>query len=129
MNAQRRPIQDRRSASRITTGMSCKFTFEGVEHKAFIRDISLTGAFLWQTSMPPKGSNVSIKLEESLGDNPLILEGKVVRSDCKNTDRGTVGAFAVRFSNSSPAFIRLITKLSQETRGLKPMKGVGRRFR
>ena len=100
--------------------MPCKFTIEGVEHEAFIRDISLTGAFLWHTIMPPKGAHVSIKLEAASLDSPLILEGRVVRNDCKNTDRGTVSAFAVTFSNSSPEFIRLIGELSHESRGSKP---------
>jgi hypothetical protein len=119
MAVQRRPIQDQRYVSRITTHISCKLTFEGVAHEAFIRDVSLTGAFLWQTIVPPKGTHVSIKLEASSLDRPLILEGMVVRSDCKNTDRGTVGAFAVTFSNSSPEFIRLISKLSHEGCGVE----------
>jgi hypothetical protein len=100
--------------------MPCKFTFGGVEHKAFIGNISLRGASIWQTIMPPKGANVAIKLEASSLDSPLILEGKVVRTDCKNTDRGTAGAFVVTFSNSSPEFIRLLSNLSREGRGLKP---------
>jgi len=108
--------------------MRCKVIYAGIEHEAYIRDISLSGASLWQTFMPPRGSNVSIKLEEPSSKTQLILEGRVARTDCKTTDRGMTGAFAVQFSISSPEFVRLIGKLSKETQ-LKPMKGVGRRNR
>jgi len=112
MTEQKLPIQDRRSVSRLESLLDCRFSFEGTEHKAFIRDLSLKSAFLLSTFMPPHGVIISIKLETPALTGPLILEGKIVRRDCSHTDRGTTGAFVVTFSHSSPEFIRLVSKLS-----------------
>jgi hypothetical protein len=111
MSTQRRPLQDRRIASRINARLRCTFIFEGIEYEAFIQDISLAGAFLSSTFMPPWGVDLSIKLMTSLMEDPLTLEGKIVRRDCKLTERGTVGAFTIRFRHSSPGLVRLISKL------------------
>jgi hypothetical protein len=91
--------------------LKCQITFEGIEYEAFIRDISLKGALLLSTFTPPWGANISIRLEASLLEDPLILEGKIVRSDCKQTERGSVDAFTIRFSHNSPVLVRLINKL------------------
>ncbi len=111
MATQRRPIQDRRAALRYYANLTCQFTFEENEYEAFIREISLIGAFLWSTFMPPRGADVSVKLETSLLRYPLILEGKIARRDCKYTEWGKVGAFAITFSHRPPGLISLINKL------------------
>jgi hypothetical protein len=110
MSTQRRPIQDRRDLPRVNAHLRCKFTFEGNEYEAFIRDISLTGVFFWSTFMPPWGSDLSIELPTSLMEDPLILEGKIVRRDSIYAVGGTLGAFAVRFSRNSLGLVRLINK-------------------
>lgn len=112
MSTARRPIQDRRVASRVNAQLNCKFTFEGIEYEAFVQDISLAGAFLSSTFMPPWGGDLSIKLMTSVMEDPLILEGKIVRRDCKYTEQGTVGAFTIRFRHSSPGLVMLINKLA-----------------
>jgi hypothetical protein len=43
--------------------LDCQFTFEGIEYEAFIRDLSLKGAFLLSTFTPPYGANLSIRLK------------------------------------------------------------------
>jgi hypothetical protein len=111
MSTKSRPIQDRRKLSRVQTHLGCQFTFEGIEYEAFILDVSLAGAFLWSAFMPPWGASISIRLKTSLLENPLILEGQIVRRDCKQVERGTGNAFAIRFSHSSPGLIVLINKL------------------
>ena len=116
MSTLRRPIQDRRALSREKINLPCQFTFEGIEYDAYIGDISLKGAFLWSTFMPPWGAGLSVRIGTPLLENPLILEGKIVRRDCKQTERGTVGAFVIRFSSSSPALIVLISKLIKPQR-------------
>jgi len=63
VSTQSRPVQDRRSASRIQVHLDCQFTFEGIEYEAFIRDLSLKGAFLLSTFTPPYGANLSIRLK------------------------------------------------------------------
>ena len=108
---QGRPVQDRRSASRVMAQLKCQFTFGGVSHEAFIRDISLNGAFLWSTVVPAQGSNVLIRLETPLLKNTLALEGKVVRTDRTPKDHVNENAFAISFSHASAELIVLISKL------------------
>lgn len=93
--------------------MNCTFEFEGVEHHAFIRDISLTGAFLLSTFMPPHGAEISIKLQSSLLKSSMSLDAKIVRRECNYTDRGATEAFSVKFSRSSLDLVRLIGRLAQ----------------
>ena len=112
MTTQNRPVQDRRSASRIQVHLDCQYTFQGIEHDAFIRDISLKGAFLLSSFMPPYGANLSIRIKTALLEDPLILEGKIVRSDFKQIERGTVRPFIISFSYTSLALVTLISKLA-----------------
>ncbi len=111
MATQRHPIPDRREASRVGVNLCCQFTLKGIEHQAFIKDISPTGAFLWSTFMPPAGVDLSIKLDTSVTKTPLILESRVVRRDCKSTDQGTIGVFAVKFRRNFPGIALLLRKL------------------
>ena len=103
--------------------LKCQFTFSGVSHEAFIRDISLNGAFLWSSFVPAQGCDVLIRLETPLLKNTLVLEGKVVRTDHTPTDHGDENAFAIRFSHASAELIVLISKLvsivSQESDSVK----------
>lgn len=111
MSTQSRPVQDHRAVSRVQAHLGCQFTFEGIEYEAFIQNISLNGAFLWSTFIPPLGANLFIRLNTSLLEDPLILEDRIVLYDCKQTERGTVGGFAIMFSYNSPVLVRLINKL------------------
>ena len=72
------------------------------QHKAFFKDISLTGGLLWSSFIPSCGSNVSIELETFISEHPLIFRGSVVRRKLKHTDQGPVGAFAVAFTDAPP---------------------------
>ena len=112
MTTQNRPVQDRRSASRIQVHLECQFTFQGIEYAAFIRDLSLKGAFLLSSFMPPYGASLSIRIKTALLKDPLTLEGKIVSSDCKEIERGTARAFTINFSHTSLALVTLINRLA-----------------
>ena len=113
MKSQRHTVQDRRSVSRVTAHLACRFTCKEIEHGAIIQDLSLKSALLRSDLIPPHGADVSIRIETSLS-NPLILEGRIVRRDGKHAERGTAGVFMVRFNHNSPALARLITKLASK---------------
>ena len=113
MATQRRPTPERRAALRIKVHLGCRFTFKGIEHQAFIKDISPIGAFLWSAFMPPPAADLSIKVDTSFTKTPLILESRVVRRDCKSTGQATVGVFAVKFSQNSPGLLLLLNKLGK----------------
>ncbi len=108
----RRPVPDRRTASRIKLNLGCQFVFDKTEYQAVIKDISPMGALLWSSFMPPPAADVFIQIETHLLRIPIILEGKIVRRDCINTEQGSIGAFAVKFSGQSPALIVLINKIA-----------------
>jgi len=109
---QSRPVQDRRTVSRIQVHLDCQFTFQGIEYKAFIRDISLKSAFLQSSFMPPKGANLSVRIKTALLENPVVLEGKIIRSDFKDIERGKARAFTISFSHIPLALVRLISTLA-----------------
>jgi hypothetical protein len=111
MAAPKCPAPDRRRASRIKADLDCQIIYEGQAYEAIIRDVSLLGAFLWSNVIPPHDETVTIKLDPVSTENPIILEGSVVRRDCNDTEQGTVGAFAVTFSHNSPGLLRLIDRL------------------
>jgi len=111
MATQKRPVQDRRSTSRIATPAKCRFTYEGKEHQAFIRDISLRGLSILSQFMPPLNAEVCVNLETPPLNRPLTLTGKVLRRDFRCTERGQVNAFVVSFSQSSPEVVRSIYQL------------------
>jgi hypothetical protein len=106
------PIQEYRESLRIGLNLDCRYTFGGIEYKAFIKDISLTGALLLSDFMPPWGSDISIKIETSHLKLPLILGSKIVRRDLNCADGDTAGAFAVAFNHSSPGLLQLIDELT-----------------
>lgn len=111
MATQRRPIPQRRASPRINVDLGCQFIVNETEHKALIKNISAVGALLWSGFMPPPAADVSIKIGTSLLKLPIILQCKIVRRSRVNTEQGPMGAFAVRFSRSSPALMGLISKL------------------
>jgi hypothetical protein len=92
--------------------LDCRFTFQGSEYEAFIRDISLKGAFLLASFMPPNGANLSVRIKTALLEDPVVLEGKIIHSDCKEIERGKARAFAISFSHTSLALVTLINKLA-----------------
>ena len=112
MENPKHPTPDRRAAPRFKAQLDCRIIFEGNEYDAFIKDISPMGAFLWSAFMPPPAADVSIKVETSFIRTPLTLDGKIVRRECRETEQGTMGAFAVKFKTSSPALTLLISKLT-----------------
>ncbi len=105
------PVPDRRGAPRAKVHLDCQVLFEGDEYDAVIQDISLLGAFLWSSFTPPHDATVSIRLKPAFMEDPIILEGNVVRRDCKQTEKGPVGAFAITFGHNSPGLLRLIDRL------------------
>ena len=109
MSTQSRTIKDQRSVSRVKANLSCQFSFEGLLHDAYIMNLSLNGAFLWSTFIPPKGSHVVITLKTPLLKNGLTLESEVVRTQGAMKDG--INAFAVRFSHNSLDLIELVKNL------------------
>jgi hypothetical protein len=105
-------VQDRRAVSRVSADMECRYTYDGMEYSGFVREISLKGALLLSSYMPPHGAAISIRLNASLRDGQLLLDAKVVRRDCKDTERGTVKAFGVAIHNGSLALAQLVTRLA-----------------
>ena len=113
MATQRRTVFDRRATSRAYVHLECRFSFKGTEYKAFIKNLTPKDAYLWSSFMPPKGADILIRLDTPFFDNPMFLQGKVVRQEFKNTKHSIVDAFAVQFSFSSPQVASLIKKLTE----------------
>ena len=111
MSNNRRIVQDHRFSARAEAHLECHFSFEGVTHEAFIRDISLKAAFLWSVFTPPIDGEVIVTLDTHLLTNTLTLEGRVVRNDCGLTGRGNASAFVVFFNHSPLALLKLINQL------------------
>ncbi len=107
-----RVTQDRRKNARLMTFLACQFTFEGTSYKAVILDLSLKGAFISSPFLPPKGGTIAITLETPHLEEPLKLEGEVVRGTWGMSDHGRLGRFGVRFNHSSLKLIQLINRLS-----------------
>lgn len=103
---------DRRSAARTKVHLGCRLIFGGKEYDAFIKNIASGGAFIWSDFVPPSDADVEIKLETSLLNFPLMLDGKVLRSERKDTEQGYMGVFAVQFKKSSPELATFINRLA-----------------
>jgi hypothetical protein len=112
MAAQKRPIVDRRVASRVKVQLKSRFTYKRIEHEALVMNISFVSALFRSTFIPATGSDVTIKLESPLLEAPLIIEGTVVRYECSNEKQGTVDSFAVRFSRIDPDLAYLVNQLA-----------------
>jgi hypothetical protein len=104
-------VTDRRVAPRKKVHLDCQIIFEETEYDAVLQDISITGAFLWSSFMPPNNSAVSIRLTPSYKKQPLILKAIVVRCDSKYKEHGRVGAFAITFSPNSPSLLQTLGSL------------------
>ena len=102
---------DRRAVPRKKVHLDCQIIFEGNEYDAVIQDISVMGAFLWSSFMPPHNSAVSVRLKPSHVKPLLVVKGNVVRRDSKYREHGRAGAFAVTFKNNSPSVIQSLDKI------------------
>jgi hypothetical protein len=111
MAASKNPLSDRRAVPRIKVHLDCQVIYEGNEYDAVIQDISISGAFLWSSFMPPHDSPVSLQLKPSFAKPPIILKGNVVRRDSKYRDHGKAGAFAITFSHNSPSLLQSLNVL------------------
>jgi hypothetical protein len=111
MAVPKRAVSDRRASPRKKVHLDCQVIFEENEYDAVLQDISITGAFLWSSFMPPHDSAVFIRLKPSYKKQPLILKGKVVRCDPKYREHGRVGAFAITFSPNSPSLLQSLGNL------------------
>jgi hypothetical protein len=116
MAASKCPVSDRRSVPRIQVHLDCQVIFEGNEYDAVIQDISIRGAFLWSSFMPPHDSPVSLQLKPNFAKPLLILKGNVARRDCKYKEHGKVGAFAIIFSNNSHSLLQSLDSLINRKR-------------
>ena len=112
MVAQRRPILDRRVASRVKVELRGRFACEKIEHEAVITNISFISAFLKSSFVPATGSNIALKIESPLLEAPLTLEGIVVRYACSNEELGIVDSFAVRFNRIDQELVLLVNQLA-----------------
>jgi hypothetical protein len=113
MATQRRPMSDRRATSRSYVHLDCRFTFKGKEYKAFIKNLTPKDAYLWSSFMPPKGSDILIRLDTPFSNTPLFLQGRIVRQEYKHMKQSVVDAFAVRFGFNSPQISELISELTK----------------
>jgi hypothetical protein len=104
-------VSDRRVSPRKKVHLDCQVIFEENEYDAVLQDISITGAFLWSSIMPPPDSALFIRLTPSFKKQPLILKAKVVRCDSKYKEHGRVGAFAITFSPNAPSLIQTLGSL------------------
>ena len=95
-----RVLQDRRSAARVSTLLTCHYTYEGVRREAVLHDISLRGALLSSKFMPPIDKTISILLKPSGSTDDLRLEGKIVRGGWEISEHGNFGKFSVRFTDT-----------------------------
>jgi hypothetical protein len=113
MTASSDTILDRRAAPRSKASLDCRFTFNGREYEAGIRNISLLGAFLWSSFLPPCHATISIRLETTLvEESPLIWEGIVVRHDRQYVEQDIAGAFGIALNPNSQGLIELVDKLT-----------------
>ena len=113
-------MKDQRSVSRVKANLGCQFSFEGLTHEAYIMNLSLNGAFLWSSFIPPKGSHVVITLKTPLLKNTLTVESEVVRTQGALKDG--LDAFAVRWSHNSLDLIELIKNLISQPIGSKAQR-------
>jgi hypothetical protein len=120
MSLQSQTIKDQRSVSRVKANLNCQFSFEGLLHEAHIINLSLNGAFLWSSFVPPKGSHIVITLKTPLLKNTLTVESHVVRTQGVLKDGAS--AFAVRFSHNSLDLIELVKNLVAQPIGDKTPK-------
>jgi hypothetical protein len=104
--------QDRRGISRVVTRLDCQITFDGVSRDAVIVDLSLRGAFLSSSFLPPKDGAVTITLKSPISKKVLKLEGKVVRGGWGMSDHGQLSRFGVRFSHAPLDLAEIIRKLN-----------------
>ena len=102
---------DRRAFPRRKVHLDCQIIFEGIEYDAVIQNISVMGAFLWSSFMPPHDSPVSLRLKPSHVKPLLILKGNVIRRDSKYKEHGKAGAFAITFKNNSPSIIQALSNI------------------
>jgi hypothetical protein len=108
-----RVAKDVRSISRIAARLNCQLMHEGNKFEAVVLDISLNGAFLSSTHLPPTGSTVAIALKPPTSNHDLTLEGKVIRGTWAMSDHGKLGRFGIRFSHNSLDLIKLIGSLNK----------------
>lgn len=106
-----RVLKDRRNIARISTRFGCHFTYEGVSREAVVINLSLNGAQLSSKFMPPLGASVALILKPPSLNEPLKLEGKVIRGGWGISDHGAIGKFGVRFNPPSSSLINLINTL------------------
>ena len=111
MSIQTRVSQDRRNTSRVMARVDCHFSFEGNRHPATIIDLSLKGAFLSSSCLPPNGSNIVVEIQQPGVKKDLVFDGTVTRGTWVTSDHGKRGRFGIRFGNAPIGLLALISKL------------------
>jgi hypothetical protein len=81
VSIQNRAVTENRAVSRYPTNFSCRFGFGGLFHDANMMNISMDGAFLWSSFVPPQGSHVVITLRSPVLKSISTMEGEVVRTE------------------------------------------------
>jgi hypothetical protein len=110
VTAQTRVTQDRRRSSRLETSLDCRFEFEGNSYEAVAIELSLKGALLASTFLPPSGSLITFTIESTHLKNPLIFEGKVKRVNGFSSPSGRK-RFGIEVSSPPVDLAILVSKL------------------
>jgi hypothetical protein len=115
MSISNRVVQDRRRYSRLSALLDCEFTYKELTHKAVIVDLSLNGALLSSKFLPPKGSIVKILLRSPHLEEPLALDGTVIRGAWNMSDHGELSRFAVQFDGLTLDLVKILNSLQSKT--------------
>jgi hypothetical protein len=111
MTINSRVNQDRRNTSRVMARLDCSFTSQETRYAAVIVDLSMKGAFLSSTFLPPTGSTITIELGPPAVKKPILFDCTVLRGTWVMSDQGKRGRFSIRFAGSNPELMLLISRI------------------
>jgi hypothetical protein len=90
----------------------CEIEWEGEPCKAFLLEVSLRGALLNSSHVPPAGSVIRIKLRMPHTTTPFEMEGQLMKFSDQWRAKG--GRFAVRFLRNGTELMALVASLRQK---------------
>ena len=101
-------MQDRRNISRVIVRLDCQFVHDGTTYDAVVVDLSLKGAFLSSTFLPPNNSIITVTLISPVTQKTLIFDATVLRGTWAMSDHGKRSRFGIRFTYAPVDLIALM---------------------
>ncbi len=102
--------QDRRRMSRIATCLDCRFESSGISRDGVVIDLSLEGAYVSSSFIPPEDGRIRLTILSDLVKRPLAIEGRVRRWHVGMAESGK-GRFGVKFDHAPIDLADLIRRL------------------